>query len=176
MAKKTPAQCPDCEEEISPTAKKCKHCGARVRRDVGILLGLGIFFIPFIFSFLTLRRGHSIFSRMLAFFWFVCVFLWAFGGTPEERAHRDTINFSVLSGEKAPTKEEMVTLHEFNSLDTGMTYWHVTQIIGAEGKLTAKNEIGDLVTEMYEWRNGLSAMNATFQDGKLVSKAQFGLR
>jgi hypothetical protein len=39
------------------------------RRKVGFLLGLGIAFIPAIFAFFTLRKGHSTVSRAVAFSW-----------------------------------------------------------------------------------------------------------
>ena len=38
-------------------------------RKVGFLLGLGIFFIPYIFSWFTLRKGHTTVSRAIAFAW-----------------------------------------------------------------------------------------------------------
>jgi hypothetical protein len=38
-------------------------------RKVGFLLGLGIFFIPYIFSWFTLRKGHTTVSRGIAFAW-----------------------------------------------------------------------------------------------------------
>lgn len=38
-------------------------------REVGIFLFIGIFFIPYIFSWFTLRKGHSNRSRILSFLW-----------------------------------------------------------------------------------------------------------
>ena len=39
------------------------------RRVVGILLGTGIVLLPYIFSWFTLRKGHSTLSRMLSLTW-----------------------------------------------------------------------------------------------------------
>lgn len=39
------------------------------QRKVGFLLGLGIFFLPFIFSWFTLRRGYSTLAKIIAFCW-----------------------------------------------------------------------------------------------------------
>jgi hypothetical protein len=38
-------------------------------RSVGIPLGLGIFFMPLIFAWFTLRKGHSVLARVLALGW-----------------------------------------------------------------------------------------------------------
>lgn len=39
------------------------------QRSVSFLLGLGIFFVPFIFAWFTLRKGHSNVARIIAFTW-----------------------------------------------------------------------------------------------------------
>ncbi len=39
------------------------------KRSVGVLLGIGIFFIPYIFAWFTLREGHSSVARWVAFIW-----------------------------------------------------------------------------------------------------------
>ena len=39
------------------------------QRSVGFLLGLGIFFMPIIFAWFTLRKGHSNVARIIAFVW-----------------------------------------------------------------------------------------------------------
>jgi hypothetical protein len=62
-------KCEACGHEISESASVCPHCGHRNKRSVGILLGLGIFFLPIIFAWFTLRKGHSTLSRVLAFGW-----------------------------------------------------------------------------------------------------------
>jgi len=38
-------------------------------RGVGVMLAIGIIFLPYIFSWLTLRKGHSNSSRVLSFTW-----------------------------------------------------------------------------------------------------------
>ncbi len=40
-------------------------------RKVSILLGIGIFFIPLIFAWFTLRKGHSTLARVLSFVWLI---------------------------------------------------------------------------------------------------------
>ncbi|MCG9733396.1 DUF4236 domain-containing protein [Pseudoalteromonas shioyasakiensis] len=38
-------------------------------RKVRFLLGMGIFFLPYIFAWYTLRKGHSTISRVTSFAW-----------------------------------------------------------------------------------------------------------
>ena len=82
-----------------------------------------------------------------------------------------------FSGSNTPDR---VTSAEFESLSTGMTYVQVAGIVGFDGKLGSQVDIGhgdEFKTELYTWSNpDGSNMNATFQGGCLVSKAQYGLK
>src|SRR5262245_41924350 len=70
-----------------------------------------------------------------------------------------------------------MTLANYERLTTGMTYAQVCGILGKNGTEMSRSEMLGTVTVMYEWQgNGLANMNAMFQNGKLVSKAQFGLK
>ena len=67
----------------------------------------------------------------------------------------------------------------FSRLKSGMSYSQVVSILGSEGTEMSSNDIGGYTTVMYQWegRGGFGAnMNAMFQNGELVSKAQFGLK
>ncbi len=44
-------------------------------REVSTLLGLGIFFLPYIFSWFTLRQGHTTLSRVISFGWMILLIL-----------------------------------------------------------------------------------------------------
>ena len=69
-----------------------------------------------------------------------------------------------------------VTLAEFNRIKDGMTYSQVCEIIGVRGTETSRSSLVGITTVMYSWTNDdYSNMNAMFQNGGLVSKAQFGL-
>jgi hypothetical protein len=57
-------------------------------------------------------------------------------------------------------------------LKEGMTYAEVASIIGFEGKQQASS--GNSVT--YNWSGSGGSMSAVFTDGKMVSKAQQGLK
>lgn len=41
------------------------------KRKVGLMLGLGIFFLPIIFAWFLLRKGHSTRSRVIGFGWMI---------------------------------------------------------------------------------------------------------
>lgn len=83
------------------------------------------------------------------------------------------------SKKEAPAKEGVLTEKKFKEIKDGMTYDEVVKIIGAEGSLMSETgEKGtDFHTEMYEFETDgfLSNATLTFQNGKLVNKAQFGL-
>lgn len=81
--------CPDCRAEISDAAISCPRCGHPNEktqslvlqtdwhsntkncepRSVGFWLGIGIIFLPIVFAWFTLRKGHSALSRVIAFGW-----------------------------------------------------------------------------------------------------------
>lgn len=69
--------CPDCSKEISDAAPTCPNCGkpnTQIKsesRSVSLLLGAGILLFPLIFSWFTLRKGHTTVSRGVAFSWLV---------------------------------------------------------------------------------------------------------
>lgn len=44
-------------------------------RQVSFLLGLGIFFMPYIFAWFTLRQGYSSQARLVSFFWLAIIIL-----------------------------------------------------------------------------------------------------
>ena len=71
-----------------------------------------------------------------------------------------------------------VNMANYSKIKTGMTYEEVVAILGKQGEEMTSNDIAGIKNIMYKWDgdSGFGAnMNAMFQDGKLVSKAQFGL-
>lgn len=72
-----------------------------------------------------------------------------------------------------------VTLANFNQIKTGMKYDEVVKILGKEGEVISESEVAGYKTVMYKWdgSGGFGAnMNAMFQNGKLMSKSQLGLK
>lgn len=91
---------------------------------------------------------------------------------------------SIIEGTNADiiASEATISLAEFNKIETGMSYKEVCDIIGGEGTLSSSVDLGmgeEYKTELYQWTGeGIIGANAnvTFQGGKVMSKAQIGLK
>ncbi|AUS08335.1 hypothetical protein C1X05_05485 [Laceyella sacchari] len=84
---------------------------------------------------------------------------------------------AMSTPEPAVKENDEVTMEEFKKIKNGMTYEEVVKIIGFEGTEMSSSEIGGIKTIMYSWQNDDgSNMNAMFQNNKLNTKAQFGLK
>ena len=89
--------------------------------------------------------------------------------------------FEERAREILPTFERggPATLSKFNQIRTGMSYADVKRILGEDGVLLSELDVGfgeGFHTVMYQWDGrGFGSMNVTFQGGRVVSKAQFGL-
>jgi hypothetical protein len=78
----------------------------------------------------------------------------------------------------APKNKPEMSMAEFTALQTGMTYEEAVALIGGPGVEQSRSELAGTTTVMYMWEGsslGANA-NAMFQDNKLISKAQFGLK
>lgn len=72
-----------------------------------------------------------------------------------------------------------VNMENYNKIQTGMSYEEVVSILGKEGEEMSSNDIAGYKNIMYKWNgdSGFGAnMNAMFQNGKLIQKAQFNLQ
>lgn len=78
---------------------------------------------------------------------------------------------------ETPRPSGGVTLANFERVKTGMTYAQVSEIFGAPGDLSMETDIVGTKMEIYSWRAATGFGNATisFRDGRVASKAQFGL-
>ena len=70
-----------------------------------------------------------------------------------------------------------ITLEQYDSIENGMSYEDVVSLIGGEGSLLSDSEIAGSTSQIYMWEGSSLGSNAnvTFSDGKVISKAQFGL-
>lgn len=103
----------------------------------------------------------------------------AIGGAANSVKNDNLKTESGVPGAGSTTaKHDGVSLAEFNQIATGMSYTRVAQILGSGGTEMSRTDFGGTSTVMYEWQGSgfASNMNAMFQDGALVSKAQFGLK
>ena len=81
------------------------------------------------------------------------------------------------SSEATPTR---LTLANYGRVRTGMSRYEVGDVLGFGWKTIAENEFGQgtefhVTTEALEWQDGMRIVTCTFQNGKLVQKAQAGL-
>lgn len=100
-------------------------------------------------------------------------------------ASTSSSNTSITSGgnsgasNTAPKDTSGVNMENYSKIQTGMSYEEVVAILGKQGEEMSSNDIGGYRTIMYKWDGdtGFGAnMNAMFQNGKLIQKAQFGLK
>ncbi|WP_010545652.1 DUF3862 domain-containing protein [Sphingomonas elodea] len=71
-----------------------------------------------------------------------------------------------------------VTMEKFKALRTGMSYADAQKILGGPGEEMSSSDVAGIKTVMYMWQGETPGanMNAMFQNGKLIQKAQFGLQ
>jgi hypothetical protein len=87
---------------------------------------------------------------------------------------RDPFNASLPNSRLDPPAT--VTRAKYERIQDGMFYEQVVGIIGQEGQELSRSSVAGYSTVMYSWKNSNgSNMNAMFQNGRLVTKAQFGL-
>lgn len=87
----------------------------------------------------------------------------------------DTSKEATVSAEKKV--DEGITMEKFTKLEEGMSYEEVVTILGAEGEVSSESNMAGYETVLYTWKGSFGAnMNAMFQNNKMVSKAQFGLK
>ena len=72
--------------------------------------------------------------------------------------------------------DETLSLEKYNRLKDGMTFEEVTAILGEGAEMSKTEILGSSVTS-YQWRGPeFAQITASFQNGKLNSKSQFGLK
>lgn len=148
MALKT---CKECKKDISSKVNSCPNCGAKQ----------GYWFErhPYV-SFFLIVLIYIIYGR--------------FNKSDSESVIEREINYSEVQSPK-------IDLAEFQKIKAGMSYSQVVSIIGGSGTVMSESgSSGDpLHTIMYSWegQGGFGAnANIMFQGGKMINKAQFGLK
>lgn len=158
-------------------------------RRVSFPLGLGIFFVPVIFVWFLLRKGHTTASRVLGFGWLgFGALVWAVaidsvGPAPSPSAPTASTpaasDSTVATATPPPASSALgVTAAGYSALYTGMTYEKASEILGSPGEELSSSDVAGTRTVMVAWKanNGFANMNAMFQNDRLVMKAQLGLR
>lgn len=82
-----------------------------------------------------------------------------------------------VSSEAEESEAATITKAEYDKIKNGMSYDDVVKIVGGEGESLSDSEIAGIKTAVYMWYGDdqISNANIMIQNGKVVSKAQFGL-
>ena len=146
--------------------KICRECGAEVSSK-GISPKCG-----------KDQRNFFIKHKVVTFILILAVLGAIVGASGSENKSNSTVS-STTSGVTTEQKQDRLNLEKFNKIETGMSYQDVVNIIGEEGTVLSESEIGNIKSTIYSWYGegsiGANA-NVTFQNGKVVSKAQVGLK
>ncbi len=146
--------------------KICKECGAEVSSK-GICPKCG-----------KDQRNFFTKHKVITFILILAV-LGAIAGASGSRNKSNSTVSSTTSSTTTEQNQDKLNLEKFNKIETGMSYQEVVNIIGEEGTVLSESEIGNIKSTIYSWYGegsiGANA-NVTFQNGKVVSKAQVGLK
>jgi len=173
--------------EVTPAASPSGAAGRGTGSALGIaavVLGLGAVVMPYfaavflvpaalICGLIAFKRGQKglggtgVVLAMIGLLGIIYV------SQEINRIVKDPFAPSSIGRSEAP----VVTLAEYEQVREGMTYEQVRSIIGTPGQELSRSDLAGYTTVMYSWSNpNGSNMNAMFQNGRLVNKAQFGLR
>jgi hypothetical protein len=86
-------------------------------------------------------------------------------------------NSSSSSSFSSSSESRLVTMSKYNRLRDGMSYEDVARAVGSRGSEISRTSSGGYTIVMYGWENNNgSNMIAMFENGRLTTKSQFGLR
>lgn len=158
--------CPDCGERNNACAKFCYRCGLEIpalpptsliqnqlkKQHAALLVivfVLAVLGCGVIVLISTIRSNKTAFSRDVRF-----------GNIPASQAKRG------------------VTFAQFDQLQNGISYNQAVAVLGSPGTEISRVELAGTLTVMYKWdgENLGGNMNAMFQNNRLISKAQIGLK
>lgn len=116
--------CSRCGNQFQVGASFCPHCSMPVNQQpfnnfsaqpnssptkkVGILLGLGILFIPYIFSWFTLQKGYSTSAKAISLGWLGLVVV-MFLASPKNTEQRNTATTLSSSSTSSTTTTSAVS-------------------------------------------------------------------
>ena len=89
---------------------------------------------------------------------------------------QDSANNPAASDSSASDSSAKIDADKFAKIESGMTYDQVKEIIGSDGTEQSTSAVGNTTTTIYEWdSDSFGVATVTFQDDKVVNKAQAGV-
>lgn len=89
---------------------------------------------------------------------------------------QDSANNPAASDSSASDSSAKIDADKFEKIESGMTYDQVKEIIGSDGTEQSTSAVGNTTTTIYEWdSDSFGVATVTFQDDKVVNKAQAGV-
>ena len=106
-------------------------------KKVSILLGVGIFFMPYFFSWVTLKHGYSNRVKFISFLWLVLVITMMLKEANQENTHQPakSVSNSLESAVQTPLEEK---ISDEWSLAAGNLWVGVTLYYGDNKRIVGK--------------------------------------
>ena len=127
------------------------------KKKVGFLFGAGIFFMPYIFSWFTLKKGYSNTTKGVSFVWMAVILINLGNRSPSSAS-----STRVVASTKEENKAELIK----------ESCLKVSNIFGASSKLSdlQKDELWkDYKDKTFNWKLSVTEVsNKTFGDGFTV--------
>ena len=146
-------------------------------KKVGFPLGFGILVAPLIFTWFLLRPGYATSARVIGFLWLGISALVIIGVATSPPVSEKPMAAEPSVERPATSSFYKIDAEKYGRISSGMSYEQVKTIIGDPGEESSSSDLGGTRTVAYTWKNfdGSNAL-LMFQDDRLISKAQYGLR
>lgn len=142
--------------------KKCKHCQTDIPKKAKVCPNCR-----------RPLKSHGCLIALLSIIIILGVVIAiVIGSIGQDKAIQKTI--SGVSNDS-----EYITMEEYNSIETGMSYDEVKEIVGSAGEISSQVESNGIKIVIISWYgNGMAGSNAnvTFTNNKVTGKAQVGLK
>lgn len=147
-------KCQKCGNEYE--GKRCSNCGKKNKKPIS--------------------KGRKILGIIVIVLGIYILAMCAIGWNEDALLNNAS---SSVSGDTQINKK--VSYENFEKIENGMTYQQVVEIFGKEGKVMSETDAGlgdEYKTTIYYWYDdtGIANCNVTIQGGKVIAKAQVGLR
>lgn len=194
--------CSECKSEVSDKASSCPKCGAPISNVISssdsshiwgitsLVLGIGSVTLPFfaivflvpasiIFGAIAVQRTKDKLGYIGAALGFVgAVAIFDTSYKINNLFNSVTGSQNVYSNQPSSISDNpIVTLIKYQQIRENMSYSDVNAIVGVIGQEMSSTDISGETVVMYSWPNpDGSNITAFFQNDKLQTKSQFGLK